>query len=197
MLAIVRKVHIYAGLLTFAHFIVYGIAGLVATFHSMPVRPKVIRQTRYVEFTAPPSSTDRQVADLVYARLQLPLTRPMPDFALRRDAGQHLLLDFYNVNGIHRVTVLESEGRLKIEEIQNDGWLFLQDIHAATPGDEGAPPLVKLWAWWNEAAMWTLAGFCLSGLWLWLATRPRFVWAWTSLGAGAAALALFWLVFRV
>jgi len=86
MLAIVRKVHIYAGLLTFAHFVVYGIAGVVATLHSLPVRPKIVRQTRSVEFTAPPSSTDRQVADLVFARMHFPLTRPMPKSGFWREA---------------------------------------------------------------------------------------------------------------
>ena len=197
MVAIVRKIHIYAGLLTFAHFIVYGIAGLVATVHGSPARPKPVRATAFVDFAVPPSSTDRQVADLVYERMRFPLTRPMPDFALRRTPENHLLLDFYNVNGIRRVTVLEGESKLKIEEVHNDGWMFLQDIHAATPNDRGAPPVVRIWAWWNELAMWTLAGFCLSAVWLWLAERPRYVWAWAAFISGSVALTALWVVFRV
>ena len=57
----------------------------------------------------------------------------MPDWFLRRTPENHLLLDFYNVNGIYRVIVLEQEKRLRVEEIRNSIWLFLEDIHAATP----------------------------------------------------------------
>jgi hypothetical protein len=53
-----------------------------------------------VPFTAQPSATDKQVADAVYRTLQLPLTRPMPDWFLRRTPENDLLLDFYNINGI-------------------------------------------------------------------------------------------------
>jgi hypothetical protein len=75
-------------------------------------------------------------------------------------------------------------------------WLFLEDIHASTPGDGEAPLLVRIWAEWNEAGMWLLLGFAVSGAWLWLTSRPRFLWAWMLLAAGSAALAIFWQVFR-
>ena len=196
MRQLVLKLHIYAGLLTFAHLVVYGIAGLSATFHAGPVRPKIVQSTRYVPFTVPPSSTDQEVADLVYRTLNLPLTRRMPNWAIQRTPDKHLLLDFYNINGIYRVAVLENENRLRIENVRKSGWLFLEDIHAATPGDGEAPPLIRAWAWWNELAMWTLLGFCVSGLYLWLSSQPRFVWAWAAAGLGSLALAALWAVFR-
>jgi uncharacterized iron-regulated membrane protein len=193
---LIRKVHIYAGLLVFAQLILYGLAGLVATMQAQAERPKVARDTRYVPFTAPPSSTDQEVAQLVYETLNFPLSRPIPDWFLRRTPDHHLLLDFYNINGIRRVVVLENEGRLRIEDIHNNLWLFLEDIHASTPGDEGAPPLMHIWALWNEAGMWVLLGFCVSGVWLWLTARPRFLWAWVSLVCGASSLAILWGIFR-
>lgn len=193
---IIRKLHIYAGLLTFAQLLVYGIAGLAAAFHMGPERSIGPRSVEYVPFEAPPSSTDKQVAALAYKALHLPLTRPVPDWFLRRTPDNHLLLDFYNINGFYRVTVLERERRLRVENIRNSTWLFLEDIHAATPGDEGAPRMVYAWALWNEAAMWSLLGFCASGMWLWLSSRPRHRWAWLSAGAGSACLAVLWAVFR-
>jgi hypothetical protein len=196
MTRIIRKVHIYAALLTFAHLMIYGIAGVVATFHTGPERSKTPHSIRHVPFDVPSSSTDKQVADLVYRTLNLPLTRPMPDWFLRRTPENHLLLDFYNINGIYRVIVLEDEAKLRIEEIRNSSWLFLEDIHAATPGDREAPALVRAWAWWNELAMWSLLGFAVSGAYLWLSTRPRLWWAWAALFAGAISLASFWSVFR-
>ena len=115
---------------------------------------------------------------------------------MRRTPDNHLLLDFYNINGIYRVTVLEQERRLRVENIRNSTWLFLEDLHAETPGHEDAPRIIYAWALWNEVAMWSLLGFCASGMWLWLSSRPRHRLAWLSLAAGSACLAVLWAVFR-
>lgn len=196
MTAFVRKVHIYAGLLTFAQLIIYGIAGLTATFQPGLERPKIAHAVRQVPFTPSANATDNQVAGEVFRTLRLPLTRPMPDWFLRRTPDGHLLLDFYNINGIFRVVVLEQEGQLRVEEIRNSFWLFLEDVHAATTGEADAPGWMRAWGVWNEAGMWCLLLFCASGVYLWLAARARFVWAWAALAAGAAAFAGIWRLFQ-
>jgi hypothetical protein len=193
---LVIKLHIYAGLLTFAQLVLYGVAGLVATFQPGLERPKVPHAIRYVPFAVQSSSTDRQVADDVYRQLRLPLTRPMPGWFLRRTPENDLLLDFYNINGIWRVVVLERENRLRIEEIRNSTPLFLGDVHAITTGDSEAPGRVRLWAIYNEIAMWCLLAFCASGVYLWLSAQARSWWAWASLAAGTVAFAGVWIAFR-
>ena len=107
-----------------------------------------------------------------------------------------LLLDFYNINGIWRVVVLERENRLRIEEIRNSTGLFLADVHGMTPGDAEAPSLVRAWAFYNEFAMWCLLAFCLSGGYLWLSAATRATWAWVSLGGGTLTFAALWMTFR-
>lgn len=194
--ALVLKAHIYAGLLTFTQVMIYGVAGLVATLQPGLERPKVPRAVRYVPFTAAPNASDKEVAAAVYARLAPPLARPVPDWFLRRTADNDLRLDFYNVNGIWRVIVLEDSHQLRIEEIRNSLGYFLSDIHAATPNDAGLPRLVRLWALYNEAAMWCLLGFCASGLYLWLSGPGRERWAWGCLASGSAVLAALWMAFR-
>jgi hypothetical protein len=193
---LVLKLHIYAGLLTFAQLMLYGIAGLVATAQTAAERPKVPHAFRYVPFRVTPSATDKQVADDVYRTLQLPLTRPMPGWFLRRTPENDLLLDFYNINGIWRVVVLERENRLRIEEIRNGLGIFLGDAHAATTGDDEAPPLVRAWAFYNEFAMWCLLAFCASGVYLWLTAQARSWWAWASLATGTVSFAALWMAFR-
>ncbi len=193
---LVRKIHIYTGLAVFSQIVVYGIAGLAATVQSGPGRSETPRSIESVPFRVPPSSTDKQVAALAYDRLRFPLTRPVPDWSMRHTADHHLLLDFYNVNGLYRVTVLENEGSLRVENIRNGTFLFLNDIHAATLADEDVPQVVRAWAVWNEAAMWSLLAFCATGMWLWLAVRRRVRWAWISLAAGSASLTALWVVFR-
>ena len=191
-----KRIHIYLGLLSFSHFIVYGIAGLTASSQRSLERPKIPMNARYELFTAPPNSTDKQVADAVYKQLQLPFTRPMPDWYLRRTPENDLLLDFVNINGIYRVTVLEKEQRVKVEEIRNSTWLFLEDIHAGTGRDPEAAPLLRAWGYNNEFAMWSLLAMAVSGAYLWLASRPKLRWAQVCLVMSTAALAAFWWMVR-
>jgi hypothetical protein len=193
---LVLKLHIYAGLLTFTQLMIYGIAGLVATAQSAAERPKVPQAIRHVPFTPPLSASDKEVADAVYRELHLPLTRAMPLFAIKRNTANDLQLDFYNINGIYRVLVLEREHRVRIEEIRNSLGIFLADVHAATTRDAEAPRLVRIWALYNECAMWCLLAFLVSGVYLWLAAQERTAWAWGSLGAGAAAFTALWMSFR-
>lgn len=196
MRALVTKLHIYAGLLTFAQLLLYGTAGLVATMQPGGERPKTAVSTRYVPFAPPPSASDREVADAVYRTLALPLTRPMPDWYLKRTAEQDLLLDFHTINGIYRVVVLEREGRLRVEEIRNGPALFLLDLHATVGADPAAPGLLRVWGVYNELASLCLLAFIASGVYLWLTGEPRAWWAWVSLSAGVAAFASAWVSFR-
>lgn len=193
--SLVRKIHIYAGLFVFTQFLVFGIAGVVATLQPSLERPKAPASTRYVPFEIQPGESDKSVAARVYESIRPAMSRPMPDWALRRTGGQ-LILDFYNINGIFRVSVLEDERRLKIDNIRNSTALFLEDIHAATLGEFSPPGLIQAWAVWNMAAMWALLLFTLSGAYLWLATRPQLRWAWMTLAGSTLVFGTFWVVFR-
>ena len=44
--------------------------------------------------------------------------------------------------------------------------------------------LVRLWAVYNECAMWCLLAFCCSGVYLWLSAQARSWWAWGCLFTG-------------
>jgi hypothetical protein len=195
MRTLVLKLHIYAGLLVFAQVLVYGIAGLAATVEERP-RPKVVQSSREIAYTPPASRTDKEVADDVYRTLSLPLTRPMPLFAIKRNEQNDLLLDFYNINGIHRVTVLEREHKARIDEVHNGTATFFNDLHTVTLNDLEAPRLVRVWGYYNAFAMWCLLGFCVSGVYLWLTAQARSLWAWSALAAGTATFAAFWIAFR-
>lgn len=193
---LVVKLHVYAGLLTFTQLLLYGVAGVVASVHGAE-RPKIAQSSsQYVPFTVAPGATDKQVAAEVFRTLRLPLTRPMPDWFLRRTADNDLLLDFYNINGIWRVVVLERQQHLRVDRIRNSAWLFLSDLHAATPADDEAPRLVRLWAIYNELAMWCLLAFTISGVYLWLSADARAPWAWIALALSTMVFVALWAAFR-
>lgn len=184
MRRLVKKLHIYAGLLSFTAFVVYGIAGLHATLRGAPeTRPADPTTTRDVPFDVPGDLSDKQVADRVHALLNLPLTRPVPEWALYRDASSNLVLDFYTANGIRRVTVLETESRLRVEESRTSTGQFLNQLHATL--DVTGPPMIAAWAAYNIFSTLCLLFMTLSGVYLWLASRPGHRAALVACAAGA------------
>src|ERR1022692_1423090 len=114
---LIKKIHTYAGLLTFVNLAVYGIVGLSALYllHPHPEPPVVSFQN----FTVDPNRTDRQVAELICTQLNLSLATPVNSFAIQHDAANNLFLDFRHANGRHQVTVLENDGRIRIEVSRN------------------------------------------------------------------------------
>lgn len=194
MRRLVRKLHIYAGLLSFTAFVVYGIAGIRATLIEAPDdrRPNP-SDVREIVFDVPGDLSDKALADRIHAELDLPLTRPIPEWALYRDEERNLVLDFYTANGIRRVTVLEAEGRLRVEAEQAPLGQFLNQLHATV--GVGGPPTVTAWALYNIFSTFCLLFMTVSGVYLWLATRPGHGLALVSFAAGSAAfLALVWLI---
>ena len=45
-------------------------------------------------------------------------------------------------------------------------------------------------------ANWAFGFLTLTGLYMWLATRPRLVWAWVTFGAATVVFGLLWMVTR-
>jgi uncharacterized iron-regulated membrane protein len=196
MQRVIRKIHIYLGLLNFCALTVFGIAGLTATFEPRPDARHPDTTTESRPFAAPPNASDKQVADLVFQQLHFPMSQPIPAWALHRDAQNHLQLDFWTFNVIHKVTVLEQEHRLQIENVNRNVWVFLNDIHTLTLN--GHPPYlpIRLWQYYNEFAIWSLILMAVSGIYLWLASRPGFRWAQLSFAGGSGAFLILYFLTR-
>jgi len=188
---LIRKIHTYAGLLTFVNLAVYGIVGLCALYLLRPhSQPPVVS---YQDFTAEPNLTDRQVAEQVCAQLNLSLATPVNSFAIQHE-DENLLLDLRHANGRHRVTVLEKDGRIRIEVTRNSIWLYLYTLHETTAAFHSGDWRMQLWADYNEFAMWCLLTMIVSGFAMFLASRVRSRLAQISLAAGCCAFAAlyFW-----
>src|SRR5438874_2598909 len=122
MNAWIRRIHIYLGLINFSLLIVFGLAGLVVTFEA----PDIFRQKQgpavtFVDFTAPPFASDREVALMLGGIVQPAHAGPPVN---RRNAANQLVADFYSVNGLTRVTLLEHERRAQVQTFRNSIWRF-------------------------------------------------------------------------
>jgi uncharacterized iron-regulated membrane protein len=193
---LVKKLHMYAGLFTFTALIVYGLSGLIDS--SLPAwseRQAPPTTEQYVPFTTPVGVSDKQLADMVYAELDLPLSGPAAEYALRRDEEQNLVVSFYTANGVRTVTVLEAKGQLRVVRAQGSLSSFITGMHGAVLRYAAPRFLTQAWAYYNEAGLWALGFMALSGVVLWLGSRSRLIWARVVFAAGNGAfLLLYWLM---
>ena len=194
LLRLLRKLHTYAGLLTFVHLAVYGIVGWTIPFlrQSSGNAPVI----RYRSFDVPPNLTDRQLAERVCSLLRLSLATPVNNAAIQHDASNNLFLDFWHANGRDQVTVLEKEGRLRIETTRNSLPLYLFTLHETTAAFHSGDWRMQLWADYNEFAMWCLLGMIASGFAMFLAARLHSRLAQISLGAGCCIFGMLYFFAR-
>jgi len=195
MRALIKKIHMYIGLLSFSNLIVFGIAGLAATSEGGPRREAFTEPPHYESFPAPADATDRQIAEQVFARYRFPFADPVPGWALHRDEAGNLPLEFWTVSEVHRVTYLPKEGRVRIERHRKSLPIFLDDMHTVT-GVEQSDWRMRAWAWYNRFAMWSLLAMAISGVYLWLASRPGYRMAQYLFVGGGAIFVVLYLVSR-
>lgn len=189
---LLKRVHAYAGLLTFVNLVVYGVVGLSVTFlrESGPSAAVV----SYQNFSMESNLTDRQVAERVRSQLNLTLATLLNNAAIEHDLANNLCLDFHDVNGSHRVTVLENQGRLRVETIRNSFGIYLDALHGRTASFHASDWRMQLWADYNEFAMWCLLALIASGFAMFLAARAQCRLAQISFAAGCCVFAAlyFW-----
>ena len=192
MSAWIKKIHIYAGLFNFSILCVFGLAGIVVTaeapdiFHA-GTQPSVST----VPFQAPGSASDKEVGELIAGKLR-PRNAGKPN--VRRNANHQLVADFYSVNGLVRVTLLETEGQLRVETLRNSIWRFIDNAHATTIQETASEWAPSAWAWYVEISIWSLMLMALTGMWLGITARWNYWWTKAALAAGTAAFFIFYVV---
>jgi hypothetical protein len=169
-----RWIHVLVGLQSAAALIVYAVAGLAATWHARPGAPETPRRLETRAYAPRDGESDVALAKRLHAELALPLTDPPADWVVRRDDAGVLTFRVYSPNGMQHVRV-PAPGVVQVEDARVDLATFLLNLHAHVlpPGLRGADPRLLLWSLYNELSMLALGGLALSGLTLWLATRPR------------------------
>ncbi|MCU1238006.1 MAG: hypothetical protein JWP63_5973 [Candidatus Solibacter sp.] len=162
----IARIHIWAGLLTLANLVLYGVVGIAALFDGRGAAEKVVWEQA---FERGAGESDRGTAERVVQVLGLSLATPVHDFAIGHDTARRLVLDFYHANGRHRVTVLG--GRIRVERTRASLWKYLSTLHVTTAAFHSGDRRMQAWAWWNEFAMWCLLVMTASGAWIWLSRR--------------------------
>jgi hypothetical protein len=197
MYSLFRKVHMYAGLLNLSILLIFGIAGLLATFESAPdQRKRPDPAVEFRDFTVPPGLDDKAAAAQVYQFLKFPLVAPPGNLGVKRDANNDLAMDLYSANGPRHVVVLEKENRIRIETRRNAFGNYLNGLHTTTINGRSTDWRIRCWTYYNEFSIWSLIGMSLSGVYLWLASRPRYRPAQLVFALGSGVFILLYAVTR-
>lgn len=190
-----RWLHVMVGLQATAALLVYALSGLAATSHARPDAEPDAREVRTSRFEPRAGESDVARALRLHDELAIPLTLPPPDWVVKRDAAGAITWRVYTPNGMHHVFA-HDDGTLRVELEPFDLGKFLLNLHAYTVSglDAKHDPRLVLWSIYNHLGMLTLGGLVLSGVAIWLVTRPRAVLPLAGLVAGSASCA--WIVWR-
>ena len=192
----VKQIHMYAGLLTFIAFVVWGVTGVHAVFLPKPgeFTPPPVSSVREVPYEAPGDLDDRELAKAIFEAIDIPLAGGR--YNIHRDDDLNLAFNVFTINGGREVTFLEEEGTVRVDHRRNSIWGYISSMHTAHSGRHTLTPAAIAWGYFNEFSVWAFLFMSLSGVYMWLATRPGIRWAQLSL-AGMAALTLaLWIAIR-
>jgi len=117
-------------------------------------------------------------------------------YNVHRDDTGNLAFLAYSANGQRELTYLEKERRVRV--VFRDSGLgdFLSSMHAGH-SRRGAPDSSsRLWGYYNEFSTWAFLFMVLSGIYLWVATRPGMRWALVLSTATIAMTVVLWVTTR-
>jgi hypothetical protein len=195
-MGVILKLHTWAGLATFVNFVIYGIVGMAAVFAPSPDAPEPAAVVREIPFTVAPNLSDREVALQVLDLLDLPLAKPLQNFAIQHDREGRLVLDFRHANGRNRVTFPDS-GRLRVEITRSSLAQYLTSLHFTSVDFHPGDWRMRAFSWYNELAMWCLILMIGTGVWLWYTRRSQHRWGRASLFAGSGIFTIMYLWTRL
>ena len=192
----VKKIHMYAGLLTFTAFFVWGVTGIHAVFLPLPGRftPPEVASVREVPYNAAGDLDDKQLGRKIFEAIEVPLAGG--HYNVHRDDQLNLAFNVFTVNGGREVTFLEDQGIVQIAHRRNSLWGYLSSMHTAHSHRHQLSVSSQAWGYFNEFSTWAFFFMTISGVYMWIATRPGLRWAQISFGGMAALTLLLWILIR-
>ncbi len=192
----IKKIHMYAGLLTFSAFVIWGVTAIHAVFLPPPggYTPPEISSVREVPFKAAGNLDDKQLAKQIYDSIDVPLAGG--HYNIRRDDDLNLAFFIFTSNGRRDVTYLEDRSVVRVAHRRNNLWGFLSSMHTAHSRRHTLSIPSKMWGYYNEFSNWAFLFMTISGVYMWLATRLRLPWARLSIALSIAVAVGLWVLTR-
>jgi uncharacterized iron-regulated membrane protein len=193
---LIEKIHMYAGLLTLTALLVWGVAGIYAVFRPAPgeYQPPEISEVRELPYEAAGNLDDKELARAIYEFLDIPLAGG--HYNIHRDPEANLMFFVFTVSGRREVTYLEERQVVRLDVRQNTLVEFLSNLHTSNSHRGPKVLAARMWGVYNEFSTWAFTFMTLSGVYLWLASRPGLLWAQLLAGTSAVIFVVLWMVTR-
>ena len=173
-----------------------GLTGIYAIFLPPPGhwKPPEVSSEREFAYEAPGNMDDRELAKLIFEAADMKMAGG--HYNVRRDAEQNLAFNAFTPNGRQDLTYFEDDKRVQVQSRQNGIGNFFSVMHASH-SRRGAPHIsARLYGVYNEVSTWAFFFMSLSGLYMWIATRPGLPWARIIIGATTLATVIMWWAVR-
>ncbi len=192
----IKKLHIYAGLLAFSAVFVWGVTGIYAVFLPGPggYEPPPVSETREIPLPAPGDLDDKALAKHIYDSIDIPLRGG--HYNIRRDEDANLAFFVFTASGRRDITYLEERGVVRMDVRQNNVADFLSTMHTAHSRRGPRTLPARMWGYYNEFSTWAFLFMTVSGLYMWLETRPGMRWAQATVGVATVGSLALWLATR-
>lgn len=192
----IKRIHMYSGLLTFMALVVWGVTGIHAVFLPAPgeYQPPPISSIREIPYRASGDLDDQGLSRAIYQAIRIPLSGGR--YNVHRDEQAHLAFNVFTINGGREVTFLEERGIIRVAHRRNSVLSYLSSMHTAFSRRHTLTPAATAWGLFNELAVYAFVFMTCSGVYLWLATRPRLRWAQLSLAGMAVLTLVLWIAIR-
>lgn len=191
-----KKIHTWAGLLTFSAFVVWGVTGIHAVF--LPAAgeftPPPVSSVREMAFQAPGDLDDQELSQAIFEAAEIPLAGGR--YNVHRDENLNLAFNVFTINGGRELTYYEDRGVVEIAHRKNSLWSYFSSMHTAHSNRHQLVPAASAWGYFNEMATWAFLFMTISGVYMWIATRPFLTWARLSLAGMALLMLVLWIVIR-
>jgi hypothetical protein len=192
----VKKIHMYAGLLSFMAFAVWGIAGIQSAFLPPPQGyqpPDIAHETEFT-FEGAGDLDDRELAQRIFRASEVRMGGGV--YNVRRNEDGNLAFLLFTWNGRRDFTYLEDQKLVRVAFRNNNLASFLSSMHTAFSRRHPPELPAQLWGYYNEFSTWAFLFMTISGVYMWIATRPRLPWARICVGSATAVAGILWVVTR-
>jgi hypothetical protein len=191
-----KKIHMYSGLLTFTAFVVWGVTGVHAVFLPPPgaFTPAPIANVREIPYQADGSLDDQELSKAIFEVIKIPLAGGR--YNVHRDEDLNLAFNVFTINGGREVTFLEEQAVVKVAHRKNSMLSYLSSMHTAHSRRHQLTLAASAWGVFNEFSTWAFFFMTISGVYMWVVTRPGLRWAQISFWSMATLTLVLWVVIR-
>lgn len=194
MLAILRKIHTYAGLQATVALLVFGV-----TVVTLPFAEKAPESTVSARFEGHPNGDDLHIARALHRQFGHRFEAVPRRWMVSESKPGVVTLKTKSPSAVRRLTVNRDSGEVLIETRRLSLPEFVNHLHQESIGRRRWTDSPWLWAWslYLEVSLITLFILPVTGLYLWMNGRSfSRKWSKTILAISSMAMILLWNVMR-